>query len=211
MSFRSLAAFAVAAGLIAACGALVTAGNDSESAKKPTVAKRKTKKHTLPAFTPQRESAALQFVERHHPELKPVLQRLKTVNADEYRQAIREISDTVEKLANIRKYDGKLHGLMLQAWQVKSRAELLAAKRAFAKGKDDGSAEEIKRLLYQRVDLERRMVEHRRDRLLLMLKNTEDNLRRMKENRDRMVETRFNILTRGNRKPKSARPKPRDK
>jgi hypothetical protein len=176
--------------------------NKSSSGKGPSARQAKIKE--LPEFTPQREMAALRFVAEHHPELGQVLERLKTVDVDEYRQAIREISESVEQLGRILQQDEELHALILGAWKIQSQAELLAAQFACAKEKDEKVAQQIKDLLYRRVDLERRMVEHRRDRLLEQVQYAEENLQRMQEHRERMVESRFNALTRNPRKPAAA-------
>lgn len=155
----------------------------------------------LPKFTPERESSVLRFVGEHHPELKMVLGQLENANQEQYQLAIRELSETVDKLARIKQQDKGLYALMREAWQMKSQAELLAAQLAHTEDNKEKIKEEIKDLLYRRGDLERRMVEHRRQRLLELVKATEDTLEHMKENRERMVETRLNTLTRSHRKP----------
>ena len=190
MWFRSLI-------LILLVTPLSTAGDASTQA---------TGSDSLPKFTPERESAVLNFVGQNHPELKTVLGRLKTANQEQYQLAVRELAETVEKLVHVKQNDEKLYALMREAWQVKSQADLLAAQLAHAQNNKEKFQQEIKALLYRRVDLERRQVEHRRERLMEMLKATEDSLERMQENRERMVETRFHILTRDRRKSQAKTP-----
>ncbi len=49
------------------------------------------KEDRQPAFTPEREAAALSFVKQHHPELEELLSQLKSGNRPEYRRAINEL------------------------------------------------------------------------------------------------------------------------
>ncbi|MEQ8790755.1 MAG: hypothetical protein RIC55_30940 [Pirellulaceae bacterium] len=155
----------------------------------------------LPAFTPDGEAAVLKFVDEHHPELGALMRQLKSADVEQYRQAVRETLDNVEKLSVVKQNDKVLHALMLEAWIVKSKAELLAAQLVLGQQPDKETEQQIKELLYRRVDLERRQMEHRRDRLAELLKAAEENIERAAQNRDRMVDVRFNILTRGARKP----------
>jgi hypothetical protein len=163
----------------------------------------------LPAFTADRETAALQFLEQHHAALGEVLSRLKGVNRAEYEQAIRELSHEAEKLSAVAKKDAKLHELMLEQWKVGSRIEVLAARLACAKDKDPALMEALKELLYRQVDLQRQMIEHNHRRGLAMLKVMEDNIKLLQEKRDELVERRFRGLS-GIRKvkapPKEANP-----
>jgi hypothetical protein len=157
----------------------------------------------LPAFTPQRETAALEFVAQHHAELSEVLTRLKKLSRDQYEQAIHQLSQEAEKLATVRANDEKLHELMLEAWKVKSRIEVLGARLACAKEKDPALEAELKKLLYRQVDLHRLTIEHNRERTLAMLKVMETNIKLLADKREEMVERRFRTLTGGK---KSAAP-----
>jgi hypothetical protein len=159
------------------------------SARKPTGPE-------LPAFTPEREISALEFVREHHPELGEVLTGLKTLKPEEYEQAIREIFQTQQRLAAVKGGDEKLYELLREAWTVNSRIELLAARLACAREKNVTLESELKRLLYKQVDLQRQQVEHNRERLLASLKNMEANLTWLAENRESLVEKRFRNLTR---------------
>jgi hypothetical protein len=151
----------------------------------------------LPPFTPEREAAALRFIAQHHPELGDVLARVKTINRDQYQQAIRELFQEAEKLAAVKEKDERLYELMLDAWKVKSRIEVLAAQLACAREKDARLEAELKKLLYRQVDLQRQQVEYNRERTLATLKVMEANIKLLEEKRDEMVERRFGNLTRG--------------
>lgn len=161
----------------------------------------------LPPFTPANEAAALQFVEKQHPELGEVLGRLRALNRDQYEQAIRQIYQDSARLAMIMTGDEKLHGLMLDAWKVNSRIEVLAAQLATSKEKDPTQQEALKQLLFRHVDLQRQVVEHNREKLLESLKGMEANIKLLEEKREEMVDRRFRNLI----GPRKAASTPQDK
>lgn len=163
-----------------------------ESKPKPAMHKPRE----LPAFTPHREAVALKFVQQHHAELSPVLARLKSTNEAEYQQAIREIFRTTELLAASQ--DEKYSALMLEAWKANSRAELLAARLACATDADArGNLEnQLKEQVTRYVDLQRQMLQNRRQALLATLEQMDVNVKRMEESRERMIESRFQVLSR---------------
>lgn len=158
----------------------------------------------LPQFTPQREKAALEFVAEHHPELSGVLARLEQANRQQYEQAIRELFDTSERMALVKARDEELYALMLEGWKAQSRAEVLAARLAFADKEDPALEAELRELIARKVDLERQTIEHNRQRTLRLLEGMEKSLKSYDENRDAIIERRVNSLT--SRSKKSARP-----
>lgn len=162
----------------------------------------------LPAFTPQREAAALDFVAQHHPELSGVLAQLKGLKRDEYEQAIRELAQTQERLALAQQSDEALHDLMLDAWKADSQIKLLAARLACALEPDAAVEAELKTLLYKQVDLQRQIVEHNRQRTLAILEGLEDNIQWLKDHRDKLVDQRYRNLTRSQGKPRANKAAP---
>ena len=188
------------------------ARGDTPAAKKPDTTGN-AQVAELPAFTPDREAAALEFVAQHHPELSAVLAQLKGLKRDEYEQAIRELAQTREKLATLKQADKDLHGLMLDAWKSDSQIKLLAARLAFAKGPDAALVAELKALLYKQVDLQRQIVEHNHRRAQATLQAMETNIKWLKDNRDQLVERRLQNLTHDHRKsqPKNSAPTSKSK
>lgn len=154
------------------------------------------KRPVLPEFTPDRETAALEFVEQHHAELAAVVKRLKSVNREQYEQAVRELFAQVDNLARIKPGDEELYDLMLAAWKVNSRIEVLAARLSCAKSRDEQLEEQLKELIHERLGFERSMVEHRRKRLLESLEKVEVSLKWFDENSERVAERRFQTLLR---------------
>lgn len=155
----------------------------------------------LPAFTEERETVALKFVEQHHPELGKVLVGLKSTNEGEYKQAIREVFRTTEILAGSQ--DEKYSQLLLEAWKANSRAELLAARMAYETDADVRAKlqKELKEQITRHVDLQREMLQNRRQAVLVTLEQMDANIKKLEESRERMVESRFQILSRVPKKP----------
>jgi hypothetical protein len=207
MRLRCVLAFGGALVLLAALTHKVAGG----SGAKPSSPPPQPAAVELPPFTPEREAAALQFVAQHHPELGEVLARVKTLNRDQYQQAIRELFLEAEKLAAVKEKDEGLYQLLLEAWKVKSRIEVLAAQIACTREKDARLEAELKKLLYRQVDLHREQVEYNRERTLATLKVMEANIKLLQEKRDEMVDRRFRILTGGKKAgagPQGASPQP---
>lgn len=154
----------------------------------------------LPAFTPEREKTALEFVAAHHPELAQVLGKLEQADRPQYEQAIRELFDTRQRLSLHKDKDPELYGLLLEGWKTQSRAEMLAARIACADEKDPALEAELRALIAKKVDLERKTVEHNREKLLKTLEGMEKSLKWFDENRDSLIERRLKSLTNSGRK-----------
>jgi hypothetical protein len=161
----------------------------------------------LPAFTPEREAAAVQFVERHHPELAGVLAALKKTKSNDYEQAVRELFQTRERLAMVRLSDEALYDLLLQSWINNSSAELLAARIACAAEPVPALDDELKRLLSRQIDLQIQAVQHNRQKTAKMLEVMDSSIRSLEDSRGMMVERRYRMLTRA-AKPAAGPSKP---
>jgi hypothetical protein len=180
--------------IAAVCAAAAPAGDAPQAAKGGH--QGKSAMAEPPPFTPERETAALEFVGRHHAELGELLARLKELKRDEYESAIRELFQTRERLAAIRAGDEPLHALMLEVWQVESQIKVFAARHAVAARPDPKLEQEIKDLLYKQVDLQRKIIEHNRDKSLKTLEAMNANIKLLSEKREEFVERRLQNLIR---------------
>jgi hypothetical protein len=196
--------FAAVATVLAICLCIPAFGADPPARSDGA----KPKEAELPPFTAERESAALEFIRRHHSELEAVLAGLKNLKREEYEQAIRELWQTREKLSVIKTSDETLHDLMLEVWRLDSQAKLLAARLVFEARQGPLLVGELKSLLYKQVDLQRRIVEHNRDRVLASLEEMNANIKLLTEKREEFVERRLQNLTRTSAK-RGAQPSPK--
>lgn len=149
-------------------------------------------KSRLPAYTPEREAAALAFVGAHHPELGHLLSQLKEMRRAEYETAVRELFQTCEMLAELGQRDADRAAAALAAWKTKSRIELVLARLA-----DTPSAElekQLRELMREQIDNE--IAERRldRQRALDRLQKSESALERLEQQRDQISDQRFHEL-----------------
>lgn len=144
------------------------------------------------SFTPEREAAALTFVRAHHPELGSLLERLKPMNRPEYEQAIGELFDVSENLANLSLRDQKRYDVALEAWKARSRVELLAAQLA------SDPSPELESQLHQAVEaqlnVELRQQRLEKETLETRLHKVNETIDRLEENRDKLIESRYHSL-----------------
>jgi hypothetical protein len=153
----------------------------------------------LPEFTPEREAAALTFVGRHHPELVDLLHELKPVNASAYEQAVGEIFQVSETLADLRPRDPRRAALGLEAWKAKSRVQLLTAQLAGDPG--PAPAPRLRAALEAQVDVQIRQQRLDLEQAEARVRKVRENLHRLEQQRDVLVEARFKKLLKAARQP----------
>lgn len=172
-------------------------GNAQTKVEKPKNVATKAKEK-LPAFTPEREAAALTFARRNHPELADLLAQLKTTNAAEYERAIREIFHTSETLADTKVRDPQRSEVDLRAWVVQSRIRLLAARISMTRS--PALEEELKAALNEQLDVRIQHLTLERDRLGSRVKKLDADIEAARLNRNQDVEKRLNRLVHAVRK-----------
>lgn len=124
-----------------------------DSAVKPSPTAREPHKPAVPELKPEQETLALAFAGEHHPELKALIESLKTANPEGYKKAIHELARTHDRLskvqANGKGNDRFAHELAL--WKLDSRIRLTAARSAMRD--TDELRSELKSLVEQRQQL----------------------------------------------------------
>ena len=147
----------------------------------------------LPAFTREREAAALTFATRHHAELADLLNYLSRHNRPEYEAAICELFRTCEWLANIQERDRERHALELASWKLGSRIKLLAARLTMQK--DSQLEEQLLTALGEQADLRIELLKLDQRRTQLRLQKVEEQLANAVERRDAEVKRQFKNYT----------------
>lgn len=135
-----------------------------------------------PAFTPEREAAALSFVRQHHPELEDLLVQLRNGNRREYQRAINDLFLASERLANTKERDPLKYELDLKAWKIDSRIRLLAARLAMTE--NEALQGELKELLLEKLDvqLEQQLLD--RERLATRMEKLDAAIERLRTHRE---------------------------
>lgn len=143
----------------------------------------------MPTFTPEREAAALTFVEAHHPELTPLLAHLKLSKPNEYQKAIRKLFSDSERLAHSREYQPRRYDLELQDWKLDSRIQLLIARLAM--GRTPELERQLRNSLEKQLQVRRDLTALDRERLAERTAKLDEQLREFDERRPTLVDELF--------------------
>src|SRR5436305_1545128 len=79
-------------------------------------------------LTADEEQQALGFARSQHPELVPLLERLREDDPNEYRKALTDLYRAQQKLHRMADQNPERHSLSLALWNVQSRINLLTAR-----------------------------------------------------------------------------------
>ncbi|RLS53809.1 MAG: hypothetical protein DWH91_13440 [Planctomycetota bacterium] len=135
--------------VVMGCGLL----RADDSVVKPSPTTKEPHKSAVPELKPEQETLALAFAGEHHPELKALIESLKSANPEGYKKAIHELTRTHDRLgkvqANSKGSDRFAHELAL--WKLDSRIRLTAARSAMRD--TDELRAELKSLVEQRQQL----------------------------------------------------------
>jgi hypothetical protein len=156
----------------------------------------------LPKFTEEREAAALHFVRKHCPELIPLLDDLKKTSRTAYESQIRETFQVTELLADLQD-DQKRYELELKIWKAENKALVLVARLTSPKEEERKAIEDqLHALAKELVELDVQSLEHRVELLNTELMSAKEELTKFKDNFDRTVKDRFEMLVEKARKKK---------
>ncbi len=147
----------------------------------------------------EREAAALEFVKEHQPELARLLEYLRRKQPRQYQRAIRELARTADRLKLSRERDPRRYELELQAWQVRSRIDLLAAR--WQVQPDEKIKERLRAAITEQMTLQKQILERERDKVAQRLKTVESQLERLDQMGPAEMERRLKAATEGRPKP----------
>ncbi len=164
-----------------------------ESARADSDGKKPAIKAERAAITKAQEAAAISFVKQHHPELFELIKYLQMGMPREYEQAIRDLSHTSERLAQIEKRDVDRYQLELRLWQAESRRQLLTARLQM--DPDEALISDLRNTLQQELELATNIARHERDRLANRLERLNEQIENQVQNRDTLVERKLSTLT----------------
>jgi hypothetical protein len=165
-----------------------------------TAAQQPRKATELPAFTPEREAAALRFVEVHHPEFAGILRTLQGMDEAKYRETVREIFQRSETLAELAERDLAQHEVALAEWKNRSRLALAAAR--VQRQTNDALLAELRQLLGEQIDLKIRRKRMERDRAAAQVTKAEEAIAKLSSEREQTVEQQLRRFARAGEKSK---------
>jgi hypothetical protein len=188
-----------------------TRGDDLQKSVKPDIGDtgktlvgkdRQRFNRDLPAFTGEREAAALTFISVHHPEMAELLRQLKGTNPAEYRREVRVLFRSSETLAELKDSDAELYELELKAWVLDSRIRLLAARLSMTQS--DAIERELRQALSDQIDIRVALHHVTRQRIEARLAELDTQIGRLEQSRDEQIERRMKLLLSG--KPVRGKP-----
>ena len=162
---------------------LVALGADDPKTTKPAPASPAPP----PPLTPEAEAGAMALVRQHLPELARVLEPLKATNPAEYGKAMTELAAEARSQADLRAKNPARADLALEAWQARTRVELIAAQLANSPGSEQES--QLRTAIEARVDVDIRRQRFEVEQAEASVQRVRDNLARVEKNRDRAVES----------------------
>jgi hypothetical protein len=154
-----------------------------------------TRGHPLPAFSEERELAALHFVKKHVPDLVPLLEKLKASDHKKYETEICELFQTCEWLTDLRNEDEKRYALELDIWKTETKSYILVARVSGLRDDErEKHKDELQVYAKKLVDLEMQIMRHRVEALEKELGSARDDLTKAEEQRDSLIKDRYNKL-----------------
>jgi hypothetical protein len=172
----------------------------SKSSEKPAESSaRSNRTKELPAFTQEREAAAMTFVRMHHPELATLLEQLKTTNKAEYQRAIRDLFRTSERLAQAQERNPQRYELELEAWKINSRIQVLVARLVMSR--DPAIEAQLREALFAQISNRKQQVEYDRQRMSTRLSELDSELTEINRDQSQVVEERLKKLINSSKRP----------
>jgi hypothetical protein len=164
------------------------------AAPRPAGAKKDAKAKLPITITPEREAAALTFVQRNHAELADLLGYLKTSQPEEYQRAIKEIFRTTERLNQIQDRDPLQYELEVAAWAAQSRVQLLAAKLKMES--NDELLKKLREALKTQVEAKLTLLKHERQKVADRMSKIDSDINRFESDREKYIDRQVQLLTR---------------
>ena len=181
-----------------ASSAAATKGAATSEAAKPVESAKTIRPRDLPAFTQEREAAALTFVRTHHPELADLLEPLKKKNKPEYQRAIRDLFRQSERLAQAQERNPRRYDFELADWKLNSRIQILVAKLTMS---DTPAVEEqLRQLIVEQMNLRKQQLVEERQRLASRVAEADEQLAKLEREQPQRVEQRLKELLSGTKK-----------
>ena len=164
--------------------AFLTSSNDCLAQTKTAVSKLST----------EDEKSALDFAQKHHPELAELIERLQKGNRAEYRKAIVQLHETKTRLERLRERSPDRFVLLLEQWKLDSRLRLLVAQMEMSD--DPQLNSQIDKLLAEKVRNREQIMELDRNRTRERLNRILEQITELKDDRESAKQKELNAIRR---------------
>ena len=149
-------------------------------------------------------AAAVAFAVAHHPELVPLLDRLRKEAPGEFAAAVADLDRTRERLAKLRDKQPEKHDAALAEWKLSSRIRLTLARLATNPSAE--AEEELRQLVRQRAEARLAPLRAEQERITARLEKISAQLEAFDRDPEAAVAAEFEAV-----RAKAARPTPRPK
>jgi hypothetical protein len=151
-------------------------------------------------------TAAVAFAVAHHPELVPLLERLREDAPAEFAAAVADLDRTRERLAKLRDRHPERHEAALAEWKLSSRIRLVLARLATNPSAE--SEQELRQLVRQRAEARLAPLRAEQERITARLEKISAQLEAFDRDPEAAVAAEFEAVRAKAAKP-TPRPKPR--
>lgn len=180
------------AGVVRPAGAGASDKHTGTAAPGPAKKEARGKAAARLPITPEREAAALTFVQRNHPELGELLAYLKTSQPEEYQRAIRDLARVVERLGPIQERDPLQYELEVALWTAQSRVQLLAARVKM--GASEDLLRQLREALGAQMDARLALLHHERSKVAERLSRLDGEIAVRERQREAMIQRQMETL-----------------
>lgn len=160
--------------------------NNSEKIDKPQKAPK--------TFSSEEQTAALDFIRQHHPELSHLLEQLQKSRPEEFRSALRELIPQTQAILRMRDRLPARYPAQLAAWKRDSQIRLLMAR--WSRSQDPQIESQVRALIAER-QLDRKVeLEAEKQRIADQLLKVQEQLKALEGDPQQLVSTEWDQLAR---------------
>ncbi len=189
---RLILAFACLTGLVLPAAALDGQPKETGQPAKSEGGAAQRKAGGAPSLTAVEEQQALGFARSQHPELVPLLERLREDNPNEYRKALTDLYRAEQKLHRMADQNPERYAVALGLWNVQSRINLLAAR--MVREVDGTHDDALKSLLTERRHLRIELLQLDRAKAAERVSNLDAQLHQLQQDPDADIEKELSKL-----------------
>ena len=162
----------------------------------PQSSPKKTDQKKPAPVSNKRRAELMEFVNDHHPEIRPLLNSLRKTQQAKFHAALRTLDRDVKNIQALEKRSPERHARSLEQWTVKSKIKLLAARLAMKKSQKNSQAikDELKDLIERQLELR---LEQANEDLIATRKRLErlETLQNELKNQEKLTEQQLGSIT----------------
>ena len=176
-----------------------TADKNSENKKSEAGDAKKPAKKATPKVSPERAKELLDFVGKHHPELKGMLTQLEEKQPRSFRQAMNGIDRSVKKIDAVKSRSPQRYEGALEQWKLNSRINV--AKAQLTLDDKPENRKKLEDLFSKSIDLQVARSKQDRDQLLKRIDQIDKRISSIEAGRSEEIQKRVKAAMAKKKKP----------